>query len=321
MALVFDHLKLFRDVAITRSVSRGAQMNGVSQSAVSQHLQEMERLLGVQLLDRTTRPLELTEAGHLYWEFCDAVLRRKLKFDDALDRLRGRVQNEVRVAAIYSVGILDMARLEKELSRWMPESKLLVEYLRPEKVRDAILADRVDLGIVSYPEPSKEISAITWREEKMMVVVAPTHPLATRLTLTVADLAHQGFVAFDDDLRVGWEVRRYLRESGAQVDEVMHFDNIPAMKEAVALGTSISILPVRVLHNDLEQGRLVAIPIEGCTLVRPLGIVHRKRKKFNRAMQAFLDLLMREAASESPAGVPWAAVPPRYVEGEEASGE
>jgi len=321
MAQVFDHLKLFRDVAITQSVSRGAQMNGVSQSAVSQHLQEMERVLGVELLDRTTRPLELTEAGHLYWEFCDAVLRRKHKFDDALDRLRGRVQNAVRVAAIYSVGIMDMARLEKELSRWAPESKLQVEYLRPEKVRDAVLADRTDLGIVSYPESTKEIAAVPWREERMMVAAAPTHPLASRAVLTVADLAHQDFVAFDDDLRVGWEVRRYLRESGADVNEVMHFDNIQTMKEAVALGTGISILPVRVLLNDLEQGRLTVIPLEGCTLVRPIGIIHRRRKRFNRSMQAFLDLLMRDAASDSPAGVPWAPVVPRYTDGEEGSGE
>ncbi len=321
MALVFDHLKLFRDVAISRSVSRGAQMNGLSQSAVSQHLQEMERVLGVQLLDRSTRPLELTEAGHLYWEFCDAVLRRKHRFDDAMDRLRGRVHSTVRVAAIYSVGLHDMARLETELVRWVPEAQVQVEYLRPEKVREAVLADRTDLGLVSFPEASRELAAIPWREEKMIVAVAPSHPLASRPSVVVADLAHRDFVAFDDDLRIGWEVKRYLRESGVEVNVVMHFDNIQTMKEAVALGTVVSILPVRVLHDDLERGRLVAIPIDGCSLVRPLGIIHLKRKRFNRAMQAFLDLLMREAASESAARPDWEPLVPRYAEGEEGSGE
>ena len=71
------------------------------------------------------------------------------------------------------------------------------------------------------------------------------------------------------------------------------------MKEAVARGTGISILPVRVLRVDIEQGRLAAIPLEGCTLVRPLGIIHRRRKKFNRAMQCFLELLGELAESES----------------------
>lgn len=323
MPVVFDGLKLFVDIAISRSVSRAALMNGVSQSAVSQQLQETERLLGVWLLDRSTRPLELTEAGRLYYEFCQAVLRRKQRFDDALAKLQGQVQNGVRVAAIYSVGMLDMSRFEKELSRWMPEAELQVEYLRPEKVHEAVLADRADLGLVSYPQSDKEIAAIPWRREQMMVVAAPAHPLASRVVLKPADLSQQDFVAFDDDLRVGWEVKRYLRESGARVNFVMHFDNVQTMKEAVTLGTSISILPVRVLRNDLEQGRLVAIPLEGCALVHPLGVIHRRRKKFNRATQAFLEVLWKDAASESETrpGPPEPVSRPLGEEDQEGSSE
>ena len=294
------HFKLFRDVALARNMTRGAEACGVSQSAASQTLQETERMLGVVLLDRSTRPFELTEAGRLYYEFCRDVLRRKEELDGQLEKLKGRVQGTVRVAAIYSVGISDMARLEMEVARRMPEAELLVEYLRPEKVHDAVVTDQADLGLVSYPESNREITAIPWREERMMVVTAPSHPLAGKEKLAPSELAQQDFVAFDDDLRVGREVKRYLRETGIQVNVVMHFDNIQTMKEAVILGTSISILPVRVLRNDIEQGRLVTIPIEGCTLVRPLGIIHRRRKTFNRATQVFLELLQQEAAMEHP---------------------
>ena len=302
--MTLEHLKLFRDIAHARNVSHGAEVCGVSQSAASQHLHETERLLGVQLLDRSTRPIELTEAGRLYYEFCRDVLRRQEEFEESLDKLKGRVQGTVRVAAIYSVGLSDMSRLELELSRRMPQAELLVEYLRPEKVYDAVRTDQADLGLVSYPESNREITAIPWREEKMMVAAAPSHPLAARQTLDLADLAQQNFVAFDDELRVGREVKRYIRESGAQLNVVMHFDNIQTMKEAVVLGSSISIMPVRVLRNDIEQGRLVAIPITGCTLVRPLGIIHRRRKTFNRATRTFLELLRQEAALEPPPAQP-----------------
>jgi DNA-binding transcriptional LysR family regulator len=297
--MMVQHLKLFREIVHARSVSRGAQVSDVSQSAASQHLQETERLLGVQLLDRSKRPLEVTEAGHLYNEFCRDILRRKQELDDALAQLRGREQGRVRVAAIYSVGLSDMSRLEEELSRRMKEAELQVEYLRPERIYDAVLADQADLGLVSYPESNKEMTAIPWRQERMMVAVAPSHPLAAKAVLSLADLAHRDFVAFDDDLRVGREVRRFLRDSGAQVNLVMHFDNIQTMKEAVELGSSVSLLPVRVLRKDIEEGRLVAIPLEGCSLERPLGIIHRRRKKFNRATQVFLELLRQEAAAET----------------------
>jgi DNA-binding transcriptional LysR family regulator len=302
--MTLEHLKLFRDIALARNVSHGAEVCGVSQSAASQYLHETERLLGVQLLDRRVRPIELTEAGRLYYEFCRDVLRRQEEFEESLDKLKGLVQGTVRVAAIYSVGLSDMSRLQLELSRRMPEAELLVEYLRPEKVYDAVLTEQADLGLVSYPESNREIAAIPWREEKMMVAAAPSHPLATRETLDLADLARQNFVAFDDELRVGREVKRYIRESGAQLNVVMHFDNIQTMKEAVVLGSSISIMPVRVLRNDIEQGRLVAIPIKGCKLVRPLGIIHRRRKTFNRATRTFLELLRQEAALEPPPAQP-----------------
>ncbi len=298
MLVTLDQLKLFRDIAHFRSVSRAAKGHGVSQSAASQHVQEIERLLETPLLDRTTRPLGLTEAGRLYYDFCRDVLRREQEFYDALNQIKGRVEGAVRVAAIYSVGILDMSRLEQELSRRMPAAELQVEYLRPEKVYEAVVNEQADLGILSYPASTKDVVAVPWREEKMMVAVAPSHSLASRKILSIADLAGHDFVGFDDDLRVGKEVLHYLRRSHAQVNVVMHFDNIQTMKEAVALGTAISILPVRVLGTDIEQGRLVAIPIKGCTLTRPLGIIHLRRKNLNRAMQVFLELLREEAKAE-----------------------
>jgi DNA-binding transcriptional LysR family regulator len=301
--MTLDHLKLFRDVALARSMTRGAEICGVSQSAASQQLQETERVLGVDLLDRGTRPFELTEAGRLYYEFCRDVLRRKEEFDGQLDQLKGRVQGTVRVAAIYSVGISDMARLEMEVGARMPEAQLLVEYLRPEKVYDAVVTDQADLGLVSYPESNREVTAIPWREDRMMVAAAPSHPLAAKEKLVPSDLAQGDFVAFDDDLRVGREVKRYLKDAGIPVNVVMHFDNTQTLKEAVILGAGVSILPVRVLRNDIEQGRLVAIPIEGCALVRPLGIIHRRRKTFNLAAQVFLELLRQEAAVELPEAV------------------
>ena len=84
-----ENLKLFRDIAQTRSFSRAAAMNQVSQSAASQQVQELERNLQVSLLDRTRRPLVITPAGELYAEYCRDVLRRDKELTDALKRLAG----------------------------------------------------------------------------------------------------------------------------------------------------------------------------------------------------------------------------------------
>lgn len=296
-----EHLRLFRDIARERSITKGAELNGVSQSAASQHLQELERQFEVQFLDRTTRPWKLTEAGRIYYEFCRDVLRRQEEFDVGMDRVRRRVEGAVRIASIYSVGLSEMSRLETEFSKQFPGAEISVEYLRPEKVYDAVREDRADLGLVSYPESSKDIKAIPWRQEVMLVAARPDHPLAANTFLRPEDLGGQDFVAFDGDLPIARELKRFFREHGVEVNVVMHFDNVLMIREAVALGSGISILPERAMLDDIVHERLVGIPLESPGLRRPLGIIHPRRKKFNRATRALLDLLEKQVEVEVPA--------------------
>jgi len=125
----------------------------------------------------------------------------------------------------------------------------------------------------------------------MHLAVSPSHRLALMGEATPADLNGENFIGFDEDLPIRRELDRFLRANGVAVNSVMHFDNIQMIKEAVALGSGISILPARTMLAEIEQGRLVAVRLDAPGLARPVGIVYRKRKKFNRAAQAFLDLL------------------------------
>lgn len=285
-------------------MSKGAAHCGVSQSAASQHVQEVERRLGVTLLDRSKRPLELTAAGKIYSDFCRDVLRREEELGLALESIKEQVEGTVRVASIYSIGLSEMTHLQEEFAARYPTASLHVEYMRPEKVYEAVLNDAADLGLVSYPEASRELAAIHWRDEEMQVAVAPTHPFASRREVYPADLNGQTFIGFDEDLSIRRELDRFFRGAGVEVNLVMHFDNIQTIKEAVALGSGISILPARTMQAEISQGRLAAVRLHAPELVRPVGIVHRKRKKFNRAAQAFLTLLAhRPAPSPEPVGV------------------
>jgi DNA-binding transcriptional LysR family regulator len=289
--VTYESFKLFRDIAQTRSFSRGAALNSVSQSAASQHVQDLERSLGIILLDRSTRPLVVTPAGQLYNDFCRDVLRRKEEFEVTLDRLKHDVEGTIRVASIYSVGLSEMAQLESEFARRQPKAHLEVEYLRPEKVYSAVLADEADLGLVSYPETSREITVIPWRQEQMVLAASPDHALARRGRITAKDLNGVDFIGFDDELPIRREVDRFLREHQIDVTQTLHFDNLQMIKEAVAHHAGVSILPARILRDEIEQGRLVAIPLASAQLFRPLGIIHRKKKRFHAAAQAFLELL------------------------------
>jgi len=290
-----DHMKVFIDISLERSMTKGAKLNGVSQSAASQHIHDLERSLGTELLNRRMRPLGLTEAGELYLEFCRDVIRRKEQFDAEIGRWKRKIEGRVHLACIYSVGIAHMNQLEARFRKEHPEAELEIEYLRPEKVYEAVLAERTDLGLVSYPEARKEIKVIPWMDEVMVVAAPRDHPLSANMFLSAKQLDGVDFVAFDDDLPIARELRRFLRKHDVRVNVVMRFDNAVMIKEAVAIGSGISILPERAIREEVNQERLLAIPLESPGLYRPLGVIHHRRKHFNRAARALVDVLKRSA--------------------------
>ena len=283
-------------------MSKGAAHCGVSQSAATQHVHEVERRLGMDLFDRSKRPLGLTDAGKLYAEFCRDVLHRKEQFELALEHMKSDVDSSVRVASIYSIGLSEMGRLQEQFAERYPEARLHVEYMRPDRIYSAVREGTADLGLVSYPIASREIAAVPWRNEEMQLAAPPSHSLAHCEEVHPADLNGQDFVGFDEDLSIRKELERFFRTVGIAVNLVMHFDNIQMIKEAVALGRGVSILPARTMQAEIEQGRLVAVPLRAPELVRPVGIVHRRRKLLNRAAQGFLTLVTAGAPADNGRG-------------------
>src|SRR5579872_3173047 len=223
-------------------MSKGAAHCGVSQSAASQHVQEVERRLGLAVFDRTRRPLRLTAAGKIYADFCRDVVEREQELELNLEALKGELGGIARVASIYSIGLSEMSRLQEQFSSQYPAAQLHVEYMRPDKIYEAVLNDSADLGLVSYPVPNRDIAVIPWRNEEMQVAVFRGHPFAACEAVYPHDLNGQDFIGFDEDLSIRRELDRFVRAQGIAVNDVMHFDNIQMIKEAVAHGSGISIL-------------------------------------------------------------------------------
>jgi DNA-binding transcriptional LysR family regulator len=289
--VTLSNLRLIRDVATYQSVSKAAKLSELSQSAASQALQEIEREVGVELFDRSRRPLTPTAAGKVYVDYCRDMLRRHEVMQAELSAILNQGIGTVRIAAIYSVGLSEMSRIEEQFAERFPEARMDVQYLRPDRVWDAVAKDEADLGLMSYAESTREVVAIPWRDEEMVVAVSPEHALANRDGVSVAALDGLDFVGFDDDLPIQQRIDRYLKDHRVAVEMVLRFDNIEMIKQAVAHGVGISIMPERVMREDMLQGRLMALRLEPSELFRPVRIVHRRRKVFSDVVGGMLELL------------------------------
>jgi DNA-binding transcriptional LysR family regulator len=292
--VTIENLRLVRDIAHFRSISKAARSHDLSQSAASQALSELERDLGTELFDRRHRPLDITAAGKVYLDYCREVLRKDEEMKATLAQLKKQTGGRVRLAAIYSVGLSEMSQIEARFEERFPEAELEVQYLRPERVWEAILADQAELGLMSYAESSREVVAIPWRDEEMVVAVSPEHPLARRQSIPISAIEGQAFVGFDADLPIQDQIDRYLREHRVTVEMALRFDNVAMIKQAVAHGTGLSIMPERVMYDDIRQGRLQVLRLEPAELYRPVRIVHRRRKVFSEVAHGLLELLREE---------------------------
>ena len=294
--MTLENLQIFRDIAQTRRISEGARRNGISQSAASQLIQQLERRLGVKLFDRSTRPLVLTPAGKIYYEACRDILRRHETAGAQIEGLKQDAAGSVRLACIYSIGLNEMARHTAEFQKNNPQARVHLEYLRPDRVYEAVQEDQTDLGIVCYPAASKDLKVVSWRREPMTLVVSSSHRLAGRRDgVEPGELEGERFVTFDEDLAIRKAIDRFLRHCGVTVEPVLRFDNIQMIKEAVAIGSGIAILPERTVEEEVKQGRLVTVPLRGADLVRPVAILHRRAKTLSPAARRFLEFLQGKA--------------------------
>jgi DNA-binding transcriptional LysR family regulator len=302
-------LRLFCDVAALRSFSKAADLHGITQSAVSQRVQQLEERLGVELLDRSVRPPALTAAGELFAREARDLVDRYDELTRRVATMNGApaaeaLEGEVGVAAIYSAGIDLLQSLQERFEEAHPRVEIRIDYKRPEEVDRAVRDGTCDFGIVSYPRRWPGLAVRPLRDERMSVVCPPHHRLAASSSVKAADLDGLAMMTFDAQLPVARHIKRYLRDHGAEPEITQEVDNIDTLKSLLEHSDEFAILPRRTARREAEDGTLVVVELEP-ELNRPLGIISARRARLSAAARSFQDFLVEHAdpdAQRAPSG-------------------
>ena len=306
-----ETLNIFCAVVRHQSFSRGAVASSVSQSAASQAVRQLEKHLGTQLIDRSQRPWVLTPEGKTVFAGCQEIVERYHELEDAVRRRQSPSGHTVRLAVIYSVGLHNLNQHVQQFRARVPGASVDLEYMHPDEVRERVLHDQSDLGLMSFVTPGRDLTAIPWQRQRMVVACHPTHRFARmvpdqhdQLGVRPAELAGERFVAFDRELGVRREVDRFLSQYEVEVDVTAEFDNIETIKQAVDEGAGIAVLPEPTLRREVQRRTLVQVPLilpsGEPPLVRPLSIVHRRNRRLNPAVTEFITVL-RNGNGDVPA--------------------
>jgi len=286
-----ENFKIFSDLVETKSFSKSAKLNGITQSAVSQQARAMERHFKTLLIDRSQKQFQLTREGQRVYDAAKEILHTYDKLLSELQEMKKVISGTIRISTIYSIGLHELPPYIKKFLHDYPSVNVRVEYRRSNLVYEDILHNSVDFGLVAFPIKQRLIEVLPFRNDHLVVITHPQHPLAKRNEVDVKDLANQKFIGFDPDIPTRKAVDQIFRDNKFECEPVMEFDNIETVKRAVEIDHGIAIVPQATVTQEAKAGTLSMLHFRGRSFTRPLAILHRKGRVLTPAMKKFIETL------------------------------
>ena len=270
-------------IARTGSLSAAGREVGLTQQAVSSRLTAIEAQAGVQLVARTTRGSQLTQAGVVVAEWADQLLSVAQYVDAGLASLRSESRNRVRVVASLTIA-------EQLMPRWLVSlqtagnrhgvaaPQVIFTAINSDHAISAVLNGEADLGFVECPNLPRQLRSRVVGRDELVVVVPPEHKWARRSPpVTALELSRTPLVMREsgsgtrDSLDAA--LRQVLGEGAEQAPPVLELNSATAVRAAVLAGAGPAVMSTLAVQDDLRVGRLRTIAILDLDLRRDLRAI------------------------------------------------
>ena len=205
-----ESLKVFCDLAETKSFTKAAQINSVTQSAVSQTISALERRFNSLLIERSKKNFRLTPEGDVFYDYSKRILQTCDALHSKLQEIENVISGNIRVATIYSIGLHVLPPYVKRFLKRYPTVNVHVEYRRDNQVYENVLGNVVDLGLVAYPDPRRQAGDRPLRKDKLVLICHPQHPFAKRKSIKLKALTGRSSSTSNGTSR---RARRWTRSS------------------------------------------------------------------------------------------------------------
>lgn len=288
-----ESLKLFCDLAETKSFTKAAQINGVTQSAVSQQISSLETKFAAALIERSKKKFTLTKEGETLYKYSNQIVQSYDELRHKIQEIQNVVTGAIKVVTIYSIGLHELPPYLKKFLKKHPTVNVSVEYRRATQLYEDIISGMADIGLVAYPQKDPRLQVTSLAEDMLVLICHPEHPLAQKPRVKLSEIVSHKFIAFEPDIPTRRAIDKILRDRNVEVDHAMEFDNIETVKRAVEIDAGISIVPRSPVSQEVAKKTIAMVEIEDEQFYRPLAAVHKKNKVLSPAMKEFLALLKK----------------------------
>lgn len=285
-----SELRVFVTAAEEGNFSRAAERLQLSQSAISQNIQAIEKEYGVELFIRRGRTVELSEAGQAILPMARDVLHSSYKFEDAMQNANNQVGGELLIGCSTSSGRYLMPSLLSMFQKQFPAVRSRIKVMPREEVLNQLLSEKIPLGVTSQMFEHHEIESEPVFTEKIILIVPSGHPWAANGKTEPMNLVGQPMIMREETSGTRGTVLTGLRSCGVTPDMlnvVMELGSGEAIELAVERGMGMAFVSEMVAARGLSLGLVKKVDMDCVSLQRTVYMARRPNYPFTRAQNTF----------------------------------
>ncbi|TAN74072.1 MAG: LysR family transcriptional regulator [Gallionella sp.] len=292
--LTLRQLQVFEKVADHLNYSRAAEELYLSQPAVSMQIKQLEGNIGLPLFEQMGKKIFLTEAGRELFHYSRNIAQQLAEMEAVFDEMKGLGQGKLTLSVVNTANYFTPQLLAKFCQRH-PNINVILHVANRDAVLKQLADNSTDLAIMGQPPDGLDISAESFMDNPLVVIAAPTHPLAKFERIEFAQLARETFLSREKGSGTRSAMERIFAQHQIQPHISMEMETNEAIKQAVQAGMGLGILSLHSIELELETGRLTMLNVEHFPLLRHWFVAHRSNKRLSSAALAFKEFLLTEA--------------------------
>jgi DNA-binding transcriptional LysR family regulator len=287
-------LEIFAEVVQSGSFSAAAEQLLMTQSGVSQHIQDLEASLGTQLFVRGRRGVTLTSSGQQLYTYTEQILRLVAEAENSVANIEQLAGGQIRVGATPGVGVYLLPEWIQSFRQRFPKLTVTLQTDITPRIIEAVLARKLELGFIEgelASDADRLLGIHLLQEMEQFVVVGPKHPFWNRSGLVITELEGQTLITRQAESQTRVWLDQMLQQYSVRPRIGAEFDNVESIKRSVINGPSLAILPEYAVHAEQAFGVLRIIPLAGKPLTRTVKLIWDKRRFFSPLVYSLLQHL------------------------------
>jgi DNA-binding transcriptional LysR family regulator len=302
LPLNFNHLYYFYAVAKAGSFSEAARELNVSQSSISVQIRQFENYLGHTLFNRLKKGVERTESGEVVFQFAEEIFHDVDRIWDDLEAMERQVKGTLSIGTINCFGIYTLPGVLKEFTGRFPEVKVAVQFAAPRQLAEMLQSGKVDIAVVNSSRRYGGLTGVALREMKMFLVAPPDHPLASLETVNPRELENHPFIGYEEGSETRMMMDAFFRRMSLSVEYALESSNVATVKHMVMAGLGLSVLPETAVGDEIRDGRLVRIDVQGLYMAQRITLYYKTNRTLTPTRREFLKFIQSTLGAERELG-------------------